>query len=154
VAAVVNVISAVGSSVRDAGTEFATTQGQHAWRRTALVGLPVAAVALAAWDPAQNGGPPLCPFRACTGIACPGCGVTRAAGALLRGRWGDAVHLQPLMPLFALQVVAVWLAVVLRGRALPEPPAWVIPVVLALNGLALIAVWVVRLGTGSLGVVG
>jgi len=39
---------------------------------------------------------PPCPFRACFGILCPGCGATRALAALLSGRWDDAVHLNPL----------------------------------------------------------
>jgi hypothetical protein len=47
----------------------------------ALVGSGCVAIALV--DPA--GGPPLCPFRAATGLDCPLCGATRAAHHLFRG---------------------------------------------------------------------
>ena len=39
---------------------------------------------------------PLCPFHVLTGFPCPTCGMTRAAGALLRGDLAGAVAWNPL----------------------------------------------------------
>lgn len=46
-------------------------------------------VALAVVDPTH--GPPLCPFKAATGLDCPGCGGTRAAHQLFTGHLGAAL---------------------------------------------------------------
>src|SRR5262249_19882161 len=48
-------------------------------------------VALRFVDPA--GGPPLCPFKAWTGLDCPGCGATRALHQLLNGHLVTALSL-------------------------------------------------------------
>ncbi len=54
-------------------------------------------VALALVDPA--GGPTLCPFKAWTGLDCPGCGITRAAHQLLSGHLMAALDLNVLIVL-------------------------------------------------------
>jgi hypothetical protein len=117
-------------------------------------GTPLAALGLAAWDPARNGGPPLCPWRAITGTACPGCGLTRACGAFLRGRWDEAVQLHPLVWVVAVQVAVVWALVVASRRfgrlGRREPPAWVMPAVVTANALVFLGVWGVRLAAGTL----
>jgi hypothetical protein len=125
----------------------------RAWR-AAAVGLPIAAVGVAMWDPARHGGPPLCPWRAVTGVACPGCGLTRAMGALLRGRADEALHLHPLVVVLGLQLALVW-AIALRATrpastSLREPPRWVMPGLFALNAVVFVAVWGLRLAAGSL----
>jgi hypothetical protein len=111
------------------------------------VGIPVAAVGLAVWDPARHGGPAVCPWRVLTGSPCPGCGLTRAGGALLRGRVDEAIQLHPLVLLVAVQVVALWvLAIVVlrRTRRDPRPqPAWVTPLLLA-EAVAFVGVWGAR----------
>ena len=43
------------------------------------------------------GGPPLCPFKAWTGLDCPGCGITRAAHQLLSGHLMAALDLNVLI---------------------------------------------------------
>ena len=43
-----------------------------------------------------------CPFAELTGRPCPGCGMTRAMMAMLRGDWGLVVRLHPFAPFFAL----------------------------------------------------
>ena len=60
-------------------------------------------IALALVNPA--GGPPICPFKAMTGLDCPGCGGTRAAHQLLNGHLMAALDLNVLavlvLPLLA-----------------------------------------------------
>lgn len=46
-----------------------------------------------------------CLFRRWTGIPCPGCGLTRACLAILRGDWGAAFRYHPMfwsLPVFML----------------------------------------------------
>jgi hypothetical protein len=117
------------------------------------VGIPLAVAGIALWDPARHGGPPLCPFRAATGTACPGCGLTRAAGSLLRGRVDEALHVHPLIVLVAVQVALLWVvgvAALVRERPRrPGPPAWVTPLVVV-ETLLFVGVWGTRLVTGTL----
>ena len=55
-----------------------------------------------------------CPFKTVTGLPCPGCGMTRACGAALRGDWAQVLELNPFGPLF----LAFW-GVVTAGLLLP-----------------------------------
>jgi hypothetical protein len=94
----------------------------------------LAGLDLLEWLPAF----PLCPFRAATGLPCPGCGMTRAFLLLGQLRLGEAWALQPAAP-FLLCGMLVFLArpVVLPRRART-----------ALAGGALacvLAAWAVRL---------
>jgi Protein of unknown function (DUF2752) len=65
-------------------------------------------------------GVPLCPLAAATGYPCPGCGLTRATLALLRGHLSEAVAFHPLAPLLVPLlggfVAYASLAYVRRGR--------------------------------------
>lgn len=72
-------------------------------------------------DPA--GGPTICPFKAWTGLDCPGCGATRAAHQLLNGHLGAALDLNAVFVL-ALPLVLWWLARWLLAAAgvRPHPP--------------------------------
>jgi hypothetical protein len=86
---------------------------------------------------------PRCPFRAATGLDCPGCGGTRALTALLRGDVGLAlshnVVTVALLPLLVWGWVG-WLAVRAGWRhAAPEPStrlAWTVAIVLPAFTLA------------------
>src|SRR4051812_14423957 len=51
---------------------------------------------------------PLCPFALLTGQPCPGCGLTRATLALLRGDLGDAVRFHPLSVLLSPIAIAAF----------------------------------------------
>src|SRR6185369_16979802 len=51
-------------------------------------------------------GIPVCPFALVTRHPCPGCGLTRATLALLRGDLTDALHFHPLAPVVAPLVIA------------------------------------------------
>lgn len=55
----------------------------------------------------------LCPFRRLTGLPCPGCGMTRAAGHLLRGEFREALRDHPLVPL----IMAIAIGGVLKHTA-------------------------------------
>ena len=51
----------------------------------------------------------LCPFHAITGLACPGCGMTRAMISLGQLKFGAAVGYNFFsMPLFLLMILCVW----------------------------------------------
>lgn len=115
----------------------------------------VGALALALWDPARNGGPPLCPYSLLTGHSCPGCGLTRGIGALLRGRVDDAVTLHPLAPVVVALVitgVAVWVRGGDRLRRFVQSPGGYATAGLLV--VAFLATWVVRVSTGQIDVLG
>ncbi len=82
---------------------------------------PFEAVAAAAWSAlaglaaldasgllplSRFDGLPLCPFKALTGVPCPGCGMTHALVAAFEGRWQACAALHPL----ALPLLAAWTA--------------------------------------------
>ena len=98
--------------------------GRPSVHALALAGVEVLLLAAAAALPLDI--PPLallaCPFRAATGLPCPGCGATRAFQFAVRGRFGDALAFSPLATAIAaaLGLHAVWTALRLAG--LPFAP--------------------------------
>ncbi len=112
---------------------------------------------LALVDPTH--GPPVCPFKAVTGLDCPGCGGTRAAHQLLTGHLGAALSYNVLavvaMP-FIVWGLFVSLTTMLGGpklRMISLSPTWT-----RVALVAIVVFWVVRnlpiapfnwLGTGS-----
>jgi len=97
-------------------------------------GLGVELEVLAGWLPP-------CPFRALSGIACPGCGMGRALLHLAQLRLGEATALHPFAPLVAAALVAA----TLRPPILARVPSSATLAALA----ALLALWVARLAGGS-----
>jgi hypothetical protein len=89
-----------------------------------MAGLALAFV-LMRFPPQQYAIYPVCLFRLSTGWLCPGCGITRAAAALLHGHLQDAMHDNALVLLWApLFVYAAWRearTVVRENRWLPTP---------------------------------
>lgn len=95
---------------------------------------------------------PVCPMASTFGVPCPGCGLTRATLALLRGDLHAALHFHPLvlvlMPLFvAFTSKAVW--EILRGPGPRTKPRieWTARGVTLVAGLLLTAtfgVWLLR----------
>jgi hypothetical protein len=118
-----------------------------------LVGVGVAGAALVlAVAGVPLAGFEICGLRRTTGIACPGCGMTRALVALARGDWAAAWALHPFSLLLAVQAGAAWVTSgweLLRGRR-PVFPSRLVTAALVGNGAGMIALWLGRAATGTL----
>lgn len=100
----------------------------------------MALVGLYHLDPEANG-VILCPYRVLTGLACPGCGLTRAAHHLVRGDLATAWTYNPLLFVAVPLVVAFALA----PRVVTDPTATRWRTRLGWTGLTLALVfWVWR----------
>ena len=121
------------------------------WRDRLFLAAPFLAVGLLAVFSPSDDGPTICPFALCTGSACPGCGMTRAASSLIRGDIGAAMVFHPLVILIALQATGAWIWYVLRRKNVVGPMSQrTLTIILATTGVALVLVWIVRLASGSL----
>jgi len=121
------------------------------WRDRSITAAPLLGVAaLLAIEPTDDG-PTICPIAWLTGVACPGCGMTRAAAALLRGDVALALDYHPLIPLIAALVIAGWAWWLVRrtGRVKPIPNR-VVSLGLIGIGVSLTAVWLLRFASGTL----
>lgn len=114
------------------------------WSPLAVIGVLLAA-------PLADDGTTICPFALSTGVACPGCGMTRAASALVRADLGTAVAFHPLVPAIALLAATGWVWYLLRrtGRVQAMSNRMLNGVLVA-TALALVGVWLARLMTGTL----
>ena len=123
----------------------------RAWRDRLVFAAPLAMVGLLAAIRPGDDGVTVCPFALLTGIACPGCGMTRAASYLVRGDFSTALTYHPLVPLIALLSVGGWAWFLLRrsGRVEPLPTRWV-NAALIVTGIMLLGVWAARLLSGTL----
>ncbi len=82
-----------------------------------------------------------CPIRFFTGIACPGCGMTRAVFALLRLDFSTALEMHPLVFLLPVAVI-----IYLFRRRIPKKAM----TALCISALVLLtAVYIVRLNGQS-----
>ncbi len=119
------------------------------------LGLGVAAgFGLVAISTASDDGPTLCPFALVTGLACPGCGMTRAVSRLVRGDLTGAFDYHPLV--FLVAALAIFGGAWYLARRQNHRPAISTPslnVGLATIGAAFLAVWLARLASGTLPVV-
>jgi hypothetical protein len=88
------------------------------------------------FDPAE-GGYPVCPFHALTGLHCPGCGTLRAMHALLHGQISAALAYNPLSTCAVPIMIAapIWSSVRRRSKPPTERraarrwmihPAWLV----------------------------
>ena len=111
-----------------------------------LAGLTAAGcVYVALVDPNRSSLYPQCPFKALTGLDCPGCGITRALHSLLHGNLVQAADHNLLA--VVLSVVALgWFVVarVQRRRGRPTPRFSYGPRVTITLGLVVLAFWVLR----------
>lgn len=108
-------------------------------------------VALLALVSPGDDSPTICPFALCTGTACPGCGMTRAATALIRGDLTAAFAYHPLVLAMGIEALLGWTWFMLRrtGRVGPMRNR-TLNVILVITTVALIAVWIARIATGTL----
>ena len=115
-----------------------------------MVGPATLVGALAVIGPIDEG-PTLCPFALCTGMACPGCGMTRAASHLIRGDVGTALGYHPLiLPFAALSLLGtVWYLLRRWGRVPPLSTTRVNTILVGV-GVMLVGVWVARALSGTL----
>jgi hypothetical protein len=103
----------------------AVTPAARAWVTPVTVGATALAGCVAV-GMSEDGASylPGCPFRAATGLDCPGCGMTRATRQLVRLHPGAAADFNVLL-VASLPVVAYlylsWLVRSSTGRALPLP---------------------------------
>ncbi len=114
----------------------------------AMAGLGTALVALRAVDVHA----PACPFRTITGVACPGCGITRLSAAVAGGDLHLAVGNDPagvaFLALLTTVAVVHLVQVVIRKQ---RPPSWLEHrAVLAGLGALLAAHWVTTLTWGGM----
>ena len=98
--------------------------GRPSLHATALAGIAVLLLAGAA--ALRLDAPPLslffCPFRAATGLPCPGCGCIHAFHFAVRGQLAAAFWCSPLGTLLALACAAHVLWTALRIAGLPYAP--------------------------------
>ena len=106
----------------------------------------IVAGAAAVWyfDPKTAGFFPVCPLLSLTGLACPGCGLTRGFHALFHGDVLGALDFNALIPFFTLLILAGLITMIsyaIRGRRasvnLIHPNAlWVFFIILLVFGVA------------------
>lgn len=73
-------------------------------------------------DPSDGGAFLPCPFRAITGLWCPGCGLTRATHHLLRGDVVQALHYNLFVVGILAALGAVWVTWLLGAAG--RPTGW------------------------------
>lgn len=121
------------------------------WRDRLILMAPFLGVLFLALISPTEDGLTFCPFALCTGTACPGCGMTRAASSLIRGDFGGAMTLHPLVPIVGLQLAAGWVWYLLRRQGRVQPLSnRALNGILSATAAVLLAVWVARLLTGTL----
>lgn len=128
-----------------------TTAARRSWLWGATgLGLVALFVVSGFWAAAGADGPVVCLFRRASGIACPACGLTRAAGLAAAGRFGESFAVHPLFALVAAEIAAGWWLWGERSSGRGERAVrFVAPVALATAAL-LVLVWLVRFAGGTL----
>jgi len=122
--------------------------GFPAMTRTIAAAGALVAVALVS---SSDDGPVLCPYRRCTGGYCPGCGLTRAAGQLIRGDVAGSWSHHPFLLIALAQTVAgaALTAATPASRRSSRLRVAMLPVAAA-NAVVLLVIWTARLATGAI----
>lgn len=125
-------------------------QAGHRFELFGLIAAPLVAIAALLSVPVASG-PTICPFALATGMACPGCGLTRACASLIRGDVSGALTFHPLV-----LVVGAWAMGfgvnrlrIRRGHP-PLLSERTTNRLITLTGIALIATWGIRIVSGTL----
>jgi hypothetical protein len=105
-------ITGGGSRVAQAPAAYTphVARGSNAKRRALFV-LPLTSAVFAVsamWSPTDLPGFVLCPFRAVTGLPCPGCGMTRAFCSIGHGDFASAFGFNPLAPFVFAAALLLW----------------------------------------------
>jgi len=140
-------------SDRCGGAAVGTADRPQTWGRWGLAGLAAvgAVLALRAWGRPGDAGDTTCLLRQAAHVGCATCGMTRALVALARGDWSRSFACHPFGLLLAAQLAAGWLLWGVRlARGGPRLPAGWAPRLAVANGGMLLALWLARLGTGTL----
>ncbi|MGQ9576978.1 MAG: DUF2752 domain-containing protein [Thermoguttaceae bacterium] len=115
------------------------------WKSLGIAAGILCALGVLFWqDPATSRAFPPCPFRAITGLRCPGCGTLRALHQLLHGNLVAALRLNPLM-VISIVPLTLWLVAscLLPGylaaaqERLGAGPVWAVLIVV-------VAFWILR----------
>ncbi len=130
-----------GSSAGDPSRRVSSTRV-----RWGLAGLAAAGCAyVAIVDPNTSSFYPQCPFRALTGLDCPGCGMTRALHSALHGQLLQAADHNLLMVIVAIIAVVWWaFAALQRRRGRPPVRFRLSPRVIGAIGIVVVGFWVLR----------
>jgi hypothetical protein len=89
-------------------------------------------------SPQQPGHYPACPFRALTGMACPGCGSLRALHDLAHGHLVSALQHNAMLVTMLPLAAAAWLRVITGNTGARTSPQW-----LGAAVLVVLAIWTV-----------
>ena len=112
---------------------------------------PAAVFGLLTMASPSDDGLTICPMALMTGVACPGCGMSRAIAWMFRGDLERSVGYHPLGPLVVIiSVVAVVWALGRRFRGWRTPRTAVLNGGLVVLAVLLMTVWIVRLTSGTL----
>ena len=132
--------------------ETAGSTAKLLWAASALAAAALVAL-FSVWSPPDEPAFSLCLFRRLSRIPCPGCGLTRAVAALLRGDLRAAFAYHPAAPVLAAEAAALWLAwgvALFARRPILEPVTRRAEALLGAHGAALLALWTGRLASGTL----
>lgn len=112
---------------------------------------PAAVFALMTMATPSDDGPTLCPVALFTGMACPGCGMSRAMAFLLRGDIDRSMGYHPLAPLvLTMGLIAVIWTLGRRFWGWKPPRAALINGGMMVFAVLLILVWLARFINGTL----
>lgn len=117
---------------------------------TGRVVLMAGAVIATLFALSDEDGPVLCPFRRCTGGYCPGCGLTRSGGRLVRGDVVGSWQQHPFLVLGVVQAALVATLWRFGSGSLRARMQTLSGRFLKANLALLLGIWVIRLFDGSI----
>lgn len=132
-------------NIRGSSERYLIASGGRLGAAAGVAALVGGAAVIAYFDPSKATVLPVCPLFALTGLACPGCGLTRAFHALFHGDIITAIDFNALVPFWAVIFAYVGASLALmaiRGKGLPMWPTNAKFVVVA--GIVLLLFGIVR----------